>query len=91
MISTSHQNAAFYFERDVNCVQTYFSKNYGLVFEGKPTLDDENLEREIDLDKEVRASGFIKEELGKGKNSAAAIRKAFDEVADNFLEKPTDE
>ena len=49
-----------------------------MVFEGKPTLEDDETEREIDLDKEVRASGFLKEELGKGKNSASAIRKAFD-------------
>ena len=39
MISTSHANAPYYFERDVNCVQEYFTKHYGLVFEGKPTLD----------------------------------------------------
>lgn len=41
----------------------------------------------MDLDKEVRASGFLKEELGKGKNTASAIRKAFDEVAEACLEK----
>ena len=86
MISTSHVNAQFYFNRDVVCVQRYFEKHYGLVFEGKPTLEDEEVEREIDLDKEVRASGFLKEELGGGKNSVSAIRKAFNEVADACLE-----
>lgn len=30
MISTSHENAAFYFKRDVECVQHYFEKNYGM-------------------------------------------------------------
>jgi RIO kinase 2 len=61
MISTSHANAGFYFDRDVDCVQEYFSKHYGLVFEGKPTLDSSEAQREVDLDQEVRASGFVKE------------------------------
>jgi|TARA_B110000285_G_C15008311_1_gene555069 RIO kinase 2 len=36
MVSTSHANAKFYFERDVVCVQTYFTKHYGMLFEGIP-------------------------------------------------------
>ena len=36
MVSTSHPNAKYYFERDVRCVQTYFTKHYGLLFEGIP-------------------------------------------------------
>lgn len=32
MVSTSHENAKFYFERDIRCVQRYFEKNYGLQF-----------------------------------------------------------
>lgn len=30
-----------------------------------PTLESQETEKEVDLDKEVRASGFIKQELGK--------------------------
>jgi RIO kinase 2 len=30
MVSTSHPNAQFYFNRDVQCVQVYFAKHYGL-------------------------------------------------------------
>lgn len=30
MTSTSHPNAKYYFERDVKCIQNYFTKNYGM-------------------------------------------------------------
>jgi RIO kinase 2 len=58
MTSTNHPNAKFYFDRDVACVQRYFHKNYGLQFEGAPTLDVD-IEKTVDLDKEIKASGFL--------------------------------
>ena len=60
MVSTTHSNAKFYFERDVVCIQTYFTKHYGMVFDGIPSLDND-VEKKIDLDKEVKASGFLHE------------------------------
>ena len=60
MVSTSHPNAEYYFHRDVQCVQVYFSKHYGLKFDGMPTLEVD-IDRTVDLDKEVKASGFLKE------------------------------
>jgi len=39
MTSTSHPNAQFYFERDVRCIQTFFTKRFGLNFEGIPLLE----------------------------------------------------
>ena len=64
MVSTSHPNAKFYFERDVKCIQRYFEKNYGMEFEGIPQLETD-VERNVDLDKEIKASGFLNEQLGK--------------------------
>jgi len=60
MVSTSHPNGKFYFERDVRCIQRYFEKNYGMVFDGIPQLDTD-VEKNVDLDKEVKASGFLNE------------------------------
>lgn len=34
-----------------------------MVFEGKPELETD-VDRKIDLDKEIKASGFLKNELG---------------------------
>jgi len=34
-----------------------------MVFEGKPELEND-IDKKIDLDKEIKASGFLKNELG---------------------------
>jgi len=62
MTSTSHINAQFYFERDVRCIQQYFTKRFGLVFEGVPILEND-VERTCDLDKEIKASGCYEQGL----------------------------
>lgn len=49
MVSTSHPNAKFYFERDIKCVQTYFTRNYGMLFEGIPILEDD-IDKQCDMD-----------------------------------------
>jgi len=85
MTSTSHQDAKFYFERDVKCVQTYFNRNYGMVFSGMPELVDD-ITRLVDLDTEIKASGFVQEALGKHGDVSV-----FDTVAEQFLaEKPAE-
>jgi len=43
-----------------------------------------DIERTDDLDSEVKASGFLKKELGKDYNK---VNEAFDQVADGYLEK----
>mmetsp|Transcript_38511 Transcript_38511/g.58611 ORF Transcript_38511/g.58611 Transcript_38511/m.58611 type:complete len:149 (-) Transcript_38511:251-697(-) len=59
-----------------------------------PELEDD-ITKTTDLDQEVKASGFLQQEmqglLGGGKNSSAAkISKAFDEVAEQLLEPKED-
>lgn len=61
MTSTSHLNAQFYFERDVKCIQNFFSKRFGLMFEGVPVLV-RDVTRNVDLDKEIKASGYFEQE-----------------------------
>ena len=85
MVSTSHPNAEYYFHRDVQCVQVYFAKHYGLKFDGMPTLE-RDVDREVDLDKEVKASGFLKEQLGKDIKN---VTKMFDQIAEQYLDEKT--
>lgn len=59
MVSTSHQDAEWYFNRDVSCVRDFFRKRFGYESELFPTLKD--VTREDDLDVEVAASGFTKQ------------------------------
>jgi len=56
MVSTSHPNAQFYFGRDVQCIQRFFTKRFRLHFEGVPVLEND-VERKADLDTEIKASG----------------------------------
>jgi len=63
MVSTKHFNSRFYFERDVNCIHTFFERRFKFV--STYTLDFKNIERKVDLDNEVKASGFVKKGLGE--------------------------
>ena len=64
MISTSHINAEYYFNRDVNCVKTFFKRRFGFDAARTPTLLDDTTygaNREhgaAGLDEELRASGW---------------------------------
>lgn len=58
MTSTTHINAQYYFERDVKCIQAFFTKRFGLAFEGVPQLEAD-VQRTVDLDKEIKASGYF--------------------------------
>ncbi|KNH06326.1 conserved RIO1-domain protein [Perkinsela sp. CCAP 1560/4] len=47
MISTKHPNAASYFERDVQCVHTFFERRFGLTFDRFPVLAE--IEQKSDI------------------------------------------
>jgi len=59
MVSTTHENAEFYFDRDVQCIRTYFERRYNFVSDFYPKFGDYG-ERVYNLDVEVEASGFSK-------------------------------
>lgn len=59
MLSTSHANAKFYFDRDVTGVRDLFRKKFGFDSEDYPKFED--LQRDDSLDVEVSCSGFTKE------------------------------
>ncbi|KAI9019049.1 RIO1 family-domain-containing protein [Hyaloraphidium curvatum] len=59
MVSTSHANAQEYFDRDVECIRTFFRRRFGYESRLYPKFVRDT-EREFDLDVEVAASGFTK-------------------------------
>ncbi|XP_064294083.1 serine/threonine-protein kinase RIO2 [Phalacrocorax carbo] len=59
MISTSHANAEWYFDRDVNCIKEFFKKRFNYESELFPAFKD--IRRECSLDREIAASGYTKE------------------------------
>ncbi|XP_030423790.1 serine/threonine-protein kinase RIO2 [Gopherus evgoodei] len=59
MVSTSHPNAEWYFDRDVKCIRDFFKKRFSYESELFPIFQD--IRRECSLDIEIAASGYTKE------------------------------
>ncbi|KAM9100026.1 serine/threonine-protein kinase RIO2 [Sarcophilus harrisii] len=59
MVSTSHPNAEWYFDRDVKCIRDFFIRRFNYESELYPTFGD--IRREDSLDIEISASGYTKE------------------------------
>ncbi|KAJ1208510.1 hypothetical protein NDU88_003895 [Pleurodeles waltl] len=59
MVSTSHANAEWYFERDVKCIRDFFKRRFSYESELYPTFAD--VRRACSLDVEIAASGYTKE------------------------------
>ncbi len=61
MLSTDHEEAARYFDRDVDCIVTYFLRKLDYSSNNRPRLD--KIVRQRNLDKEVQATGFTKRQV----------------------------
>ncbi|XP_063151467.1 serine/threonine-protein kinase RIO2 [Candoia aspera] len=59
MVSTSHPNAEWYFDRDVKCIRDFFMKRFSYESELYPTFKD--VRKECCLDVKISASGYTKE------------------------------
>nr|DBA23385.1 TPA: hypothetical protein GDO54_014301 [Pyxicephalus adspersus] len=59
MVSTSHPNAEWYFDRDVKCIRDFFQRRFSYESELFPTFQD--IQKECSLDVEIAASGYTKE------------------------------
>lgn len=72
MVSIDHENAEYYFNRDVECIRTFFAKRFHFtndcgLFEAKW---EEVVRDEVNkLDVELKASGYIKPKRQKSKKS----------------------
>ncbi len=61
MVSTSHINADYYFDRDVACVATFFKRRFGFEPTELPSLERDTQRGALDLDVELAASGWSKD------------------------------
>jgi RIO kinase 2 len=59
MVSTSHKNAEMYFNRDVECIRTFFRRRFNYESSIYPKFS-RDAEKEFNLDVMVAASGFTK-------------------------------
>jgi RIO kinase 2 len=61
MVSTSHVNAEMYFNRDVECIRTFFKKRFNYQSKLYPVFT-RDCKKEFELDVAVAASGFTKKQ-----------------------------
>ncbi|CAH0561288.1 unnamed protein product [Brassicogethes aeneus] len=59
MVSTEHPNAEYFFNRDVNCIKTFFKRRFDYESELFPSFSD--IQRSSAMDAEVLCSGFTKQ------------------------------
>jgi len=67
MVSTSHENAEWYFNRDVECIRTFFQRRFryesAIYPRFKSTVDWGSKDDDFRLDVVVEASGFGRREM----------------------------
>lgn len=84
MVSTDHPNAEYYFNRDVECIRTFFKKRfqYESLLYPKFRLDTE---RQFDLDVQVAASGFTKKQQQELEKFQEEEKKLEEELGEDGL------
>ena len=92
MVSTAHQDARVFFDRDVNCIRDFFKRRFNYESELAPTFDD--VERIDALDAEIAASGVTKQmekdlrlEYGIDNEDESATDSGGSENSDDLLEE----
>ncbi|KAF9270282.1 RIO1-domain-containing protein [Marasmius fiardii PR-910] len=87
MVSTSHENAEWYFNRDVECIRTFFRRRFkyesALYPKFKRVFTDEDGEFGFCLDVEVAASGFSRKDMRVLEEYMEAIKSEVDEDDDS--------
>jgi len=78
MVSIDHPNARDYFERDVECIRTFFARKFRFEADEAPRWED--VKREGKLDFEVQASGYG----GKLEKEMEIFHRAISVVTDNY-------
>ncbi|XP_045483422.1 serine/threonine-protein kinase rio2 [Harmonia axyridis] len=87
MLSTSHPDAEMYFNRDVNCIITFFKRRFGYESEIYPKFSD--IDRTGSLDAKVHCTGFTRE-MAKQFDIETGIEKE-ESSDDEFDDKNIDE
>ncbi|KAL9986200.1 hypothetical protein ACROYT_G000306 [Oculina patagonica] len=84
MVSISHPNAQWYFDRDVQCIRDFFLRRFSYESELYPRFAD--VKRLHNLDVEVAASGFTRD-MSDSFDEAAADLKASSESSKDDEER----
>lgn len=89
MVSISHPNAQWYFDRDVQCIRDFFLRRFSYESELYPRFAD--VKRLHNLDVEVAASGFTKDMSESFDEAAADFKASADSSKDHDDDEETDQ
>ena len=78
MVSTSHRNAEMYFNRDVECIRTFFRRRFRYESKLYPVFK-RDASREHSLDVQVAASGFTR----KHQEALEQLQQEFADIEDD--------
>ena len=90
MVSTSHRNAEMYFNRDVECIRTFFRKRFSYESKVYPRFS-RDVHSEMRLDVAVAASGFTKEQQQELEELMEKENYSEGEASDEEYEEECDE
>ena len=91
MISTEHEDAKEYFERDIACVKAFFKRKFNLTFEDEISGKLEDVVREGTLDVEMKAFGYKEHKEEKGKRKEKEDNKEDDKDEEEDEDNDEDE
>lgn len=90
MVSISHPNAQWYFDRDVQCIRDFFQRRFSYESELYPKFAD--VKRLHNLDVEVAASGFTRDMSDSFDEASADLKASTDSDKDsNDIEETTED
>lgn len=81
MVSISHSNAQWYFDRDVQCIRDFFLRRFSYESELYPKFVD--IKRLHNLDVEVAASGFTRDMSESFDEASADLKACSDRDSDD--------
>eukprot|EP00164_Ancoracysta_twista_P006879 GFYU01009683.1.p1 GENE.GFYU01009683.1~~GFYU01009683.1.p1 ORF type:complete len:509 (-),score=160.80 GFYU01009683.1:188-1714(-) len=102
MVSTSHYNGEYYFNRDVECIKVYFKRRYHYESHVWPKFQ-QHVKKEYDLDVDLAASGWTKDEESTFQKTLESMKEETkedatmaddgddDDVSDESEEESSDE
>ncbi|RCH78716.1 hypothetical protein CU097_000111, partial [Rhizopus azygosporus] len=90
MVSTSHANAEYYFNRDVDCIRTFFRRRFGYESALYPKFT-RDVNREFSLDVQVAASGFSKKMQKELEDYQEEVKELSDEEEESEEEEEEEE
>jgi len=89
MVSTSHPNAEWYFNRDVECIRAFFKRRFSYESALYPKFSVD-ARKEFDLDVQVAASGFTKSHQQDFDKLWEEVQEAEREVGEEDVEPNPD-